>query len=71
MLFKKLLPLYNVTMERLISASRFSGSEEAQFRLRVVDFSKKCSIKAAADASGVSRQRYSVEEVFKRIPGSP
>ena len=55
MLFKKLLPLYNVTMERLIGASRFSKSEEAQFRLRVVDFSKKYSIKAAADASGVSR----------------
>ena len=55
MLFKKLLPLYNATMERLIGASRFSKSEEAQFRLRVVDFSKKYSIKAAADASGVSR----------------
>ena len=55
MLFKKLLPLYNATMERLIGASRFSKSEEAQFRLRVVDFSKKYSIEAAADASGVSR----------------
>ena len=41
MLFKKLLPVYNATMERLIRASRFSKSEEAQFRLRVVDFSLK------------------------------
>ena len=55
MLFKKLLPLYNATMERLIGASRFSKSEEAQFRLRVVDFSLKYGVKTATDAFGEYR----------------
>jgi hypothetical protein len=40
MLLRRLLPLYNETMERLISASKFSKSEEAKFRLSVVEFSK-------------------------------
>ncbi len=31
MLKKKLLPLYTDTMERLVRASKFSKSEEAQF----------------------------------------
>jgi transposase-like protein len=52
---KKLLPLYTDAMERLIRASRFSKSEEAQFRLRVIGFSKKYGVKAACDAFGVSR----------------
>ena len=55
MLFKKLLPLYNATMERLIRASMFSKSEEAQFRLKVVDFSLKYGVETATDAFGVSR----------------
>lgn len=37
MLKKKLLPLYTDTMERLVRASKFLKSEEAQFRLKVED----------------------------------
>jgi len=55
MIKKKLLPLYNDTMNELFSAGRFLKSEIAQNRLKVVDFSKKYSIKAATDAFGVSR----------------
>lgn len=55
MLKKKLLPMYNTTMERLISASRFSKSKEAQFRLRVIDFSKKYGVRLAQDVFSVSR----------------
>ena len=55
MLFKKLLPVYNETMERLIRASRFSKSEEAQFRLNVVDVSLKYGVDIAQDVFKVSR----------------
>ena len=55
MLFKKLLPMYNATMERLIRASRFSKSEEAQFRLKVTEFSEKHGVRLAVEAFGVSR----------------
>lgn len=55
MLFKKLLPMYNATMERLVRASKFSKSEEAQFRLKVVEFSNKHGVKLAQDAFGISR----------------
>jgi len=55
MQLKRLLPLYNETMERLISASKFSKSEEAKFRLSVVEFSKKYGVKAAQDAYGLGR----------------
>jgi transposase-like protein len=55
MQIRKLMPMYNKNMERLIRASKFSKSEEAQFRLKVVDFSKKYGIKAAEDAFSVSR----------------
>ncbi len=55
MIKKKLRLLYNDTMNELFSAGRFSKSEIAQNRLKVVDFSKKYSIKAATDAFGVSR----------------
>jgi len=46
MLLRRLLPLYNETMERLISASKFSKSEEAKFRLSVVEFSKKYGVES-------------------------
>ena len=46
MLLRRLLPLYNETMERLISASKFSKSEEAKFRLNVVEFSKKYGVES-------------------------
>ena len=55
MLKKKILPMYNKTMERLISASKFSKSEEAQFRLKVIEFSKVYGVKVAIEAFGVSR----------------
>jgi len=55
MIKKKLLPLYNDTMNELFSAGRFSKSEIAQFRLKVIEFSKKYGIKAAQDAFGISR----------------
>jgi transposase-like protein len=55
MLKKKLLPLYTDTMERLVRASKFSKSEEAQFRFRAIEFSEKYGIEAAQDAFGVSR----------------
>jgi len=43
------------TMRILIRASRFSKSEEAQFRLKVVEFSNKHGVKVAQDAFGISR----------------
>jgi len=55
MIKKKLLPLYNDTMNELFSAGRFSKSEIAQFRLKVIEFSKKYGVKASEDAFGVSR----------------
>ncbi|GEM_PF-2977552 len=55
MLKKKLLPLHTDTMRILVRTSKFSKSEEVQFRLRVTEFSKKYGIKAAQDAFGVSR----------------
>jgi len=55
MIKKKLLPLYNETMNELFSAERFSKSEMAQVRLKVVEFSKVYGIKATTDAFGVSR----------------
>jgi transposase InsO family protein len=42
-------------MNELFSAGRFSKSEIAQNRLKVVEFSKKYGIKAAQDAFGISR----------------
>jgi len=55
MIKKKLLPLYNDTMNKLFSAGRFSKSEEAQFRLKVIEFSKKYGVRLAQDAFNVSR----------------
>lgn len=55
MLFKKLLPMYNATMEKLVRASKFSKSEEAQFRLRVIEFSEKHGVRLAVEAFGVPR----------------
>ena len=55
MLFKKLLPLYNATMERLVSASKFSKSEEAQFRLKVTEFSEKHGVRLTIEAFSVPR----------------
>jgi transposase-like protein len=42
-------------MNELFSAGRFSKSEIAQFRLKVIEFSKKYGVKASEDAFGVSR----------------
>ena len=53
MLFKKLLPVYNATMERLIRASRFSKSEEAQFGLKVAEFGEKHDVRLAVEAFGI------------------
>ncbi len=50
MLFKKLLPLYNATRERLVSASKFSNSAEAQFRLKKIKFLKKYLVKPIENA---------------------
>lgn len=36
MQIRKVMPMYNDDMERLISASKFSKSEEAQFKLKAV-----------------------------------
>jgi len=45
------IPLYNRdTMNRWIRASRFSKSEAAQFRLKVIEFSKKYGTQATAEA---------------------
>jgi len=55
MIKKKLFNLYNKTMDKLLSASRFSKSEMAQFRLKVIEFSKKYGVKASQDAFGISR----------------
>jgi transposase-like protein len=55
MIKKKLLPLYNDAMNELFSAGRFSKSEIAQNRLKVVEFSKKYGVKASQDAFGISR----------------
>jgi len=55
MIKKKLFNLYNKTMDKLLSASRFSKSEEAQFRLKVIEFSKKYGVRASEDAFGISR----------------
>ena len=52
---RKVMPMYNKNMERLIRLGKFSKNEEAQFRLRVVEFSKKYGIKATEDAFSVSR----------------
>jgi len=52
---KKLFNLYNKTMDKLMSSSRFSKSEIAQFRPKVVEFSKEYGIEAAQDAFNVSR----------------
>jgi len=57
-------------MERLIRASKFSKSEEAQFRLKVVDFSKKYEIKAAQGTFGVSRATiFKWRRCLKEPPG--
>jgi len=45
--------MYNATMERLIRASRFSKSEEAQFRLKVTEFGEKHGVRLAVEAFGV------------------
>ena len=55
MIKKKLRLLYNDTMNELFSAGRFSKSEIAQNRLKVVEFSKKYGVKASQDAFGISR----------------
>ncbi|MGC9001144.1 hypothetical protein [Caldisericum sp.] len=43
------------SMGRLIRASRFSKSKEAQFRLKVVEFSEKHGVRLAVEAFNVSR----------------
>ena len=45
-LFKKLSPMYNETMNELFSAGGFSKSEIVQDRLKLVEFSKNYGIKA-------------------------
>lgn len=55
MLKGKILPLSDSTIEHLRSASAFSNSKEAQFRLKVIEFSNKYGVKAATDAFNVSR----------------
>jgi hypothetical protein len=55
MLKKKILPMYNKTRERLIRAFRFSKSEEAQFRLKVTEFSEKHGVRLAVEVFSVPR----------------
>ena len=55
MLKGKILPLSDSTIEHLRSASAFSNSEEAQFRLKVIEFSDRYGIKVATDAFNISR----------------
>ncbi len=50
MQLRKVIPMYNEDMERLIKAGKFSKSVEAQFRLKVIEFSNKYGIKATEDA---------------------
>jgi hypothetical protein len=70
MIKKKLFNLYNKTMGKLLSTSRFSKSKIAQNRLKLVEFSKKYSIKATQDAFNVSRATiFRWRWYFKRIPG--
>jgi len=40
MQIRKLIPMYDGDRERLIRAKKLSESEEAQFRLKVVNFSQ-------------------------------
>jgi hypothetical protein len=47
--------MYNVAMERFVRASKFSKSEEAQFRLKVIEFSENYGVRPTHDAFGVSR----------------
>lgn len=42
--------MYNGNMERLIRASKFSNSAEAQFRLKKIKFLKKYVVKAIENA---------------------
>lgn len=55
MLKGKVLPLSDSTITHLKNASIFSMSKAAQFRLKVIEFSNKYSVKAASDAFNVSR----------------
>jgi len=55
MLKGKILPLSDSVIEHLRSASAFSKSEKAQFRLKAIEFSKKYGIQATIDAFDVSR----------------
>jgi hypothetical protein len=45
-------------MERLISASKFSKSEEAKFRLSVVEFSKKYGVESTRMHMVYPEQQY-------------
>lgn len=53
----KVLPLSNSTAH-LRSTSLFSMSKTAKFRLKVIEFSNKYSVKVASDAFNVSRALY-------------
>ena len=39
MQLRKVIPMYNEDMERLIRLGKFSNSEKAQSRLKVIEFS--------------------------------
>lgn len=57
MQIRRVIPMYNDDMEKLISAGKLSNEEELECRLRVVDswFLKKYGTKATEDAFSVVR----------------
>ena len=70
MLKGKILPLSDSVIEHLRSASAFSNNEKAQFRLKVIEFSKKYDIQATVDAFDVSRATiYRWKKMLKQSEG--
>ncbi|MEA3314180.1 MAG: helix-turn-helix domain-containing protein, partial [Caldisericota bacterium] len=70
MLKGNILPLSDSAIEHLRSASAFSSSEKAQFRLKAIEFSKKYGIQAAVDAFDVSRATiYRWKKMLKQSNG--
>ena len=55
---RKVIPMYNGDMERLKRLGKFSKSEEAQFRLRVIEFSQKWGIRATEDTFIVIKDKH-------------
>ena len=51
----RILPFSDRTLEHLKSAYAFSKNDTAQLRLKIIEFSNKCGVKAAVDAFNVSR----------------